>query len=120
MSAELTGILGLIVLLLLLISRMWIGLAMAMVGLFGIFYLKGMDSALGVLGTVPYKYVAFYPMSAIPLFIFMAMVISNTGIATSLFNTAHKWLGQLRGGRRNEAVTGYSSGLITRPLSSFG
>jgi tripartite ATP-independent transporter DctM subunit len=98
MSAELIGILGLILLMVLLIARMWIGLAMAMVGFFGLLMLKGMDSAFGVLGTVPYKYVAFYPMSAIPLFIFMAMVISNTGIATSLFNTAHTWLGQLRGG----------------------
>jgi tripartite ATP-independent transporter DctM subunit len=98
MSPELSGILGLIALLLLLMSRMWIGLAMCMVGFSGLWYLKGIGSALAVLGTVPYKYVAFYPMSAIPLFIFMAMVISNTGIATSLFNTAHKWLGQLRGG----------------------
>lgn len=98
MSPELSGILGLIVLVLLLMSRMWIGLAMCMVGVSGLWYLKGIDSALAVLGTVPYKYVAFYPMSAIPLFIFMAMVISNTGIATSLFNTAHKWIGQLRGG----------------------
>jgi len=98
MSAELIGILGLVVLVVLLIARMWIGLTMALVGFVGLVVLKGIDSGLGVLGTVPYKYVAFYPMSAIPLFIFMAMVISNTGIATSLFNTAHKWLGQLRGG----------------------
>ena len=98
MSAELTGILGLVVLVVLLVARMWIGLTMAIVGFIGLTVLKGIDSGLGVLGTVPYKYVAFYPMSAIPLFIFMAMVISNTGIATSLFNTAHKWLGQLRGG----------------------
>jgi C4-dicarboxylate transporter, DctM subunit len=98
MSPELIGILGLLVLVLLLAARMWIGLAMALVGFLGIMLLKSSDSALGVLGTVPYKYVAFYPMSAIPLFIFMAMVISNTGIAASLFNTAHKWLGQFRGG----------------------
>ena len=98
MSAELTGIIGLIVLVTLLVARMWIGLTMAMVGFLGLLLLRGIDSAFGVLGTVPFKYVAFYPMSAIPLFIFMAMVISNTGIATSLFNTAHKWIGQLRGG----------------------
>ncbi|MBN1849665.1 MAG: TRAP transporter large permease [Deltaproteobacteria bacterium] len=98
MSHELIGVIGIVAVVLLLMARMWIGLAMAMVGFLGLLFLKGMDSALGVLGTVPYKYVAFYPMSAIPLFIFMAMLISNTGIGTSLFNTAHKWLGQLRGG----------------------
>jgi C4-dicarboxylate transporter DctM subunit len=97
-SPELIGIIGIAVLVGLLIARMWIGLAMAVVGFLGLVYLKGFDSAFGALGTVPYKYVSIYPISAIPLFIFMAIVIANTGISTSLFNTAHKWLGQLRGG----------------------
>ena len=98
MSPELLGIIGIAFLVVLLIARMWIGLAMALVGFLGFVYLKGFGSAFGVLGTVPYKYISIYPISAIPLFIFMAIVIANTGISTSLFNTAHKWLGQLRGG----------------------
>ncbi|MFC1863621.1 TRAP transporter large permease [Thermodesulfobacteriota bacterium] len=98
MSPEIAGIAGIVILVLLLLARMWIGLSMAMVGFLGIIFLKGIDGAFGILGTVPYKYVAFYPMSAIPLFIFMAMVISNTGIGASLFKTAHTWLGQFRGG----------------------
>jgi tripartite ATP-independent transporter DctM subunit len=98
MSPEVVGIIGIILLVLLLVARMWIGLSMAFIGFLGIVVLRGTDGALGVMGTVPYKYVAFYPMSAIPLFIFMAMVISNTGIGTGLFKTAHTWLGQLRGG----------------------
>ena len=98
MSPETAGIIGIAFLVLLLFARMWIGLSMAMVGFLGLVYLRGIDNAIGVLGTVPYKYVSFYPMSAIPLFIFMAMVISNTGIGASLFKTAHTWLGQLRGG----------------------
>jgi C4-dicarboxylate transporter DctM subunit len=98
MSPELFGIIGIVALVVLLIARMWIGLAMAVVGFLGLVYLKGFDSAFGALGTVPYKYISIYPISAIPLFIFMAIVIANTGISTSLFNTAHKWLGQLRGG----------------------
>ena len=76
MSAEVVGIIGIGAVVFLLIARMWIGLAMATVGFLGIAYLRGLDSAFGVLGTVPYKYVAFYPISAIPLFVFMAMVIS--------------------------------------------
>ena len=98
MSAEFVGILGIAAVVFLLITRMWIGLAMATVGFFGLVYLRGLDSAFGVLGTVPYKYIAFYPISAIPLFVFMAMIISNSGISGVLFKTAHTWLGQLRGG----------------------
>lgn len=98
MNAEFVGFIGIVLIVLLLLLRMWIGLAMASVGFFGIVYLKGINTALAVLGSVPYEYVAFYPMSAIPLFIFMAMLISNTGIASSLFQTAYKWLGHLSGG----------------------
>lgn len=98
MSPEVAGIIGIAAVVLLLLARMWIGLSMAIVGFLGLAYLIGPDGAFGVLGTVPYKYTAFYPMSAIPLFIFMAMIISNTGISSDLFETAHKWLGQFRGG----------------------
>ncbi len=98
MSPETIGLLGILAVVVLLLARMWIGLTMAIVGLFGLIALRGIDGAMGVLGTVPYKYVAFYPMSAIPLFVCMAIVISNTGIGASLFLTAHKWIGQLRGG----------------------
>jgi C4-dicarboxylate transporter, DctM subunit len=98
MSPEAIGIIGIGVVVLLMLARMWIGLSMAMVGFLGLAYLRGMDGALGVLGTVPFKYVAFYPISAIPLFVFMAVVITNTGIGASLFGAAHAWLGQLRGG----------------------
>ena len=98
MSPEIVGIIGIAAVVFLLLTRMWIGLAMATVGFIGLVYLRGLESALGVLGTVPYKYIAFYPISAIPLFVFMAMVISNSGISAVLFKTAHTWLGQLRGG----------------------
>ena len=40
MSAELVGVYGLIGLILLLVSRMWIGLTMAIVGFLGIFLLR--------------------------------------------------------------------------------
>ncbi|PKN28331.1 MAG: C4-dicarboxylate ABC transporter permease [Deltaproteobacteria bacterium HGW-Deltaproteobacteria-21] len=98
MSPEALGIIGIGVVVLLMLGRMWIGLSMALVGFLGLAALRGMDGALGVLGTVPFKYVAFYPISAIPLFVFMAVIIANTGIGSSLFNSAHAWLGQLRGG----------------------
>jgi tripartite ATP-independent transporter DctM subunit len=98
MSPETLGIAGIGLVVLLMLGRMWIGLSMAMVGFLGLAYLRGLDGAFGVLGTVPFKYVAFYPISAIPLFVFMAVIIANTGIGASLFNSAHAWLGQLRGG----------------------
>ncbi|MBN2041958.1 MAG: TRAP transporter large permease [Spirochaetes bacterium] len=98
MSPELIGVIGIVAVVVLLLLRMWIGLVMAAVGFFGLIFLIGIDGAFGALGTVPFKNVAFYPISAIPLFVLMAMIISNTGIGADLFNTAYKWFGHLRGG----------------------
>jgi len=110
MSPEVAGIMIIAIVVMLLLFRMWIGLAMATMGFMGIVYLKGWSTALGILGAVPYRYIAFYPVTAIPMFVFMAMVITNTGIASDLFNTAHKWLGQRRGGLAMASVVA-SAGL---------
>ena len=58
----------------------------------------GLNEALGVLGTVPYSSVAFYSLSALPLFIFMGVIVSNTGLGEVLYATAYKLMGALRGG----------------------
>jgi len=60
MSYEIAGLIGIVVLLLLLFTRMWIGLAMLFVGVWGLAYIGWVTMALGVLGTVPYSSVAHY------------------------------------------------------------
>jgi tripartite ATP-independent transporter DctM subunit len=37
-------------------------------------------------------------MSTVPLFIFMGVVLFNSGVGANLYDTAYKWVGQLRGG----------------------
>lgn len=98
MSYEMVGFIGVVVLVLLLFTRMWIGLAMLFVGVWGLAYMGGINEALGVLGTVPYSSVAFYSLSALPLFIFMGVIVSSTGLGEVLFATAYKLIGRLRGG----------------------
>lgn len=39
-----------------------------------------------------------FSLLAIPLFIFMANMLSSSGIADDLFKTLHRWMGGLRGG----------------------
>ena len=98
MSPEITGLIAVFILVLLLFTRMWIGLAMLFVGVWGLVYMGGVDEALGVLGTVPYSSVAHYSLSALPLFIFMGVIVSSTGLGEVLYATAYKWMGQMRGG----------------------
>jgi tripartite ATP-independent transporter DctM subunit len=105
MSAELVGLTGVvIVVVLLLFFRMWIGLAMALVGSLGILYLQGFKQAFGVVGTVPYETVAYYPMAALPLFVLMGVIVGNTSMGEDLYAAAYKWIGMLRGGLASATV----------------
>jgi len=98
MSPEMIGLIGVAVLVLLIFMRVWIGIAMAVVGFVGFACIAGLRNALFVLGSVPFNYVADETMAAIPLFILMGVVVSNTGVAGDLYRTGYKWFGQLRGG----------------------
>ena len=98
MSPEVVGLLGLGVLMILIFLRMNIAFAMASVGFFGFAYICGFESALGILGTTVYHTLASYSITVIPLFIFMGVVISNSGMGDTLYKGAHKWFGHLRGG----------------------
>ena len=98
MSPEIIGLIGIILMLVFLFIRMWIGLAMGIVGFLGCAYLAGTDQALAVLGNTPYDTISSYVISAVPLFILMGMVIAETQIGADLYNTAYKFVGQLRGG----------------------
>jgi len=98
MSPEMTGLLGIVVLIVLIFLRIWIGAVMVLVGIVGYGILAGWDMAVIVAGTEPYSNIAFYPITVIPLFILMGSVVSNTGVAGDLYNTAYTWIGKLRGG----------------------
>jgi tripartite ATP-independent transporter DctM subunit len=98
MSPEVIGGVCILAMLVLLYARMWIGLAMLFVGFWGIYFVVGWDVSLKVIATVPYRTIADYVLSVLPLFMLMGVLVSNTGMASDLFYTAHKWVGQLKGG----------------------
>lgn len=98
MTPEIAGLIGIVILIVLLFSRMWIGLAMAVIGFIGFFYATDIDKAFALIGTVPYHTIAFYPISCVPLFILMGVVVSNTGVSRDLYDSAYKWIGQTKGG----------------------
>ena len=98
MSPETVGIIGLIALVVLLLGRMWVGFAMAFVGFLGFAYLSGVQGALAVLGTVPYSSIGDYIISVVPLFIFMGLIASHSGISADLYRSAYKWFGHFPGG----------------------
>ncbi len=98
MSTELLAIIGIIVLIILLFLRMWIGMAMIIVGFVGFAIVRGLMPALSMIAQLPFQNVNNYPLTTIPLFVFMGVVLFNTGIGKDLYDAGYAWVGSLRGG----------------------
>ena len=98
MSPEIVGIIGVVIMIALIFMRVWVGVAMILIGFLGFAYLEGWHHALIISGTEPYSQIAVYVISCVPLFILMGIVASETGIAGDLYNVANKWVGNIPGG----------------------
>jgi C4-dicarboxylate transporter, DctM subunit len=98
MSPEMIGLLGVLALIVLLLCGMWIGVSMLILGIAGIIIIRGFDQAVTMSGVIPFQNISFYPISCLPMFVLMGVIIAETGIGEDLYNTAYKWVGQIRGG----------------------
>lgn len=92
------GLIGIVVLIVLLLSRMHIGLAMGLVGFFGFAYVTGFEPALGVLTTVPYTTFASDALSVIPLFVLMGSFAFSSGMSEDLYTAVRTIFAKLQGG----------------------
>ncbi len=98
MSPELIGIIGVIILLILIFMRIWIGIAMATAGFLGYIYIEGFKKAALMIGTEPYSQISDLTLTTIPLFILMGAIIANCDMGKDLFTAASRWVGNLKGG----------------------
>ncbi|MBW2038462.1 MAG: TRAP transporter large permease [Deltaproteobacteria bacterium] len=99
MSLAVIGTIGIVILLLaLFFLGMPVGFAMAVVGFCGFWYVVSFEAALGVVSTDLWTTFSKYGLTVIPLFIFMGEIAFYSGVNEKLYNTAYKWIGQVRGG----------------------
>jgi tripartite ATP-independent transporter DctM subunit len=75
-----------------------IALALGLVGLLGLVYLKGWSVGLGVIGSVAWSNATSFAFVAVPLFIFMSAILLHSGIGRSLYTAVAQWTGFLPGG----------------------
>jgi C4-dicarboxylate transporter, DctM subunit len=98
MSSEMIGLLGIVILMVLLAFRMYIGLAMALIGFIGLSILVGLDAGISILGITPLAEGSSYTLSVIPLFVLMGQFAFISGISTDIYKTVYAWMGHFRGG----------------------
>ncbi|MCF3595357.1 TRAP transporter large permease [Rhodobacteraceae bacterium LMO-12] len=93
------------VLLMLIFLRVPIGLAMFLVGLFGLYLVTGgWNMALSRLKSETYTTFSSYSLSIVPMFLLMGHFATLGGMSTALFKAAESWLGHRRGGVAMAAV----------------
>lgn len=92
------SIVPILLLIVFLAFGMPVGFALGVAGSIGLFLLGDLGTLLGVLSTTPYRSVASVTMATIPLFIFMAELVSSGGLARNLFDACVKWTGRIPGG----------------------
>ena len=98
MSKELIGVIAIVILFILLLGRVWVGLAMSIAGFFAIMCVRGFAQGWTSLFGSTFSNICNYSLSVMPMFVLMGCVISETDIGSDLYKTMHKWLGNHKGG----------------------
>ena len=99
MSPTLIGIIGIVILLaVLFFLGMPVGIAMAIVGFCGFWYVVSFKAAITMVGSDVWTTFSSYGLTVVPLFVFLGYLAFNSGIAERLYSAAYKWFGHWRGG----------------------
>jgi tripartite ATP-independent transporter DctM subunit len=97
MSIELITILLFGALILFLVLGLPLAFVLGGVGVVGSYLLWG-DRGLYLIATQAYASMGKFTLLAIPLFIFMSMILERAGVADDLYTLMHRWMGPVPGG----------------------
>jgi C4-dicarboxylate transporter DctM subunit len=109
MNEVIIGIVALFVLLMLFLTGIELGFAMAIVGFVGFGILKGFGSAYNLVAVDLFDVFTTYGFTVIPLFVLMGQIAFNAGIARRLYDAAYKFIGHIPGGLAMATVLGATS-----------
>jgi C4-dicarboxylate transporter DctM subunit len=98
MSLTTTGIIGIIILVLLLYSKMPVGFAMGFLGLMGFSCVVSFEAGFNLLARDVWDVFSSYNLTVIPLFVFMGQIAFHAGISRRLYDSAYVFFGHRRGG----------------------
>jgi tripartite ATP-independent transporter DctM subunit len=106
MSEVTIGLTGLAVVLVLFLTGIELGFAMALVGFLGFSYIVSFKAGLNLLAKDIFDVFASYGFTVIPLFVLMGQIAFNAGIAKRLFHSAYRFIGHVPGGMAMATVAG--------------
>jgi tripartite ATP-independent transporter DctM subunit len=98
MSPTLIGIIGLVVLIVVLFSRMPVGFVMALVGFAGFSSMVSLEAGLNLLAKDIFDIFGSHSLTVVPLFVFMGQIAFHAGISRRLYDSAYTFMGHWPGG----------------------
>ena len=98
MSEALLGTLLIVAMFVLFAAGIEIALALGIVGVAGLFYLKGWSTGLSVVGSIAWTNATSFSFIAVPLFVFMSGILLHSGIGRGLYTAVARWVSFLPGG----------------------
>jgi C4-dicarboxylate transporter, DctM subunit len=98
MNSSLIGVIGILIMILVFMSRMPVAYVMTLIGFLGFGIVISFHSALNLLAKSYYEVFSSYDLTTIPLFILMGQLAFSSGISRRLYDSAYKFLGAIRGG----------------------
>ncbi len=105
MDPTLIGIIGIIIMVAIFMTKMPVAYVMTLVGFVGFSIIISLKGGLNLLSRNFYGSFSSYDLTTIPLFILMGQIAFNSGISRKLYSTAYKFLGHTRGGLAMATVT---------------
>jgi C4-dicarboxylate transporter DctM subunit len=100
------GLAGVVALLLLLLTGMPIGIALALAGLAGLMLTLGFEPALIKSGVIVFETMTRYELGTLPLFMLMAQLCFVANASRDFFDLASRLFGHRRGGLAIASVAG--------------
>ena len=98
MSLTTIGIVGIVILVIVLFSKMPVGFVMGFLGFLGFSYVVNLEAGLSLLIRDIWDVFSSYGLTVIPLFVFMGQIAFHAGISRRLYDSAYVLLGHRRGG----------------------
>jgi len=93
MNPTLIGIIGIVIMVIVFMSRMPVAFVMAMIGYLGFSIMISPQGGLSLISRTIYDVFSSYGLTTIPLFILMGQLAFNCGISRRLYDTGYKFWG---------------------------
>src|SRR5690625_2362367 len=110
---EVEGGVALVLMLLLIALGVPVGLGMILAGALGIASVGGWSVMISALETAPFRAVASWPLTVLPMFILMGILLYRSGVTARIYNAARVWTNWLPGGLA--VTTNFAVAVVAAP-----